>query len=143
MASKTERHALAVIGLTYRLAETFEKAPNKRVVALTGRIKSAVSACRQKFWKSELSGREATLIDRRCESLNVPAPAEPPLITSVVLALLSDLYDSRRKAAEKKALEPILADVNRIHKNYDRRLDRHDEYRAADKIVENFYSAEE
>ena len=31
MASKTERHALAVIGLTYRLAETFEKAPNKRI----------------------------------------------------------------------------------------------------------------
>lgn len=139
MASKTERHALAVIGLTYRLAETFEQAPNKRIAALTDRIKTNAGACRQKLWKSELTPREATLIDRRCESLGLPSPADPPLLTSVVLALLSDLYDSRRKTAEKKALEPLLAGVDRIHKNYDRRLDKWQDYEAAGRIVDDFY----
>jgi len=142
MASKTERHALVVLGLTYRLAETVEQAPNKRIQALADRIKKNVGACRQKVWKSTLSSREETALDRRGEDLDIPKPADTPLITSTILALLSDLYDFRKRAAEKSALAPLLDDVQRVHNNYDRRLDRWEDYEAADRIVDDFYKKE-
>lgn len=142
MPSKAHRHALCVLGLAYRFGETMEAAPNKRISALAGRVKNQVAFCRQNLWKEALSSREADRIDQRCETLQIPQPVDTPLLTSTVLALLDDLHGFVQRQKEKEALEPILSDTNRIHKNYDRRLDRYEDYEAADRIVASFYEKE-
>ena len=135
------REALAVIGLTYRLAETLvEGSENKKIVRLAERLKAQVEKSRRDVWPDALDEKQDRRLNYRCEALQWENPVHVSVLTSAMLAVLSDQYFKCKKNRERDALDPMLSILEQVHKNYDRRLDRFEAYDEAAGAIKQMYT---
>lgn len=144
MASKNVRHALTIIGLAHGLADSIEQSYSdgapKTVRSMTDSVRARCHECFN-LWPDKLDKREIKRINDRMNVLDIvvrEAHGSAAAYTSMALALLSDLHDvvGTRK---RQAISRLLSVCQRLHRYYDRRLDRWQDYDAARDAVMAMY----
>ncbi len=141
MASRSTRHALTCIGLAHGIADSIEQSypdPPRTVRAHVDRIRSRCMDCFA-LWPDPLERRELNAISGRMEALEhtiIDGRTDVAVMTSVALALLSDLHDVVRPG-KRSAIAHLLSACQQTHRYYDRRLDKWAAYDAARDAVAN------
>jgi len=145
MASKNERHCYAVIGMAHGIAEMIEeeyrnKEKNKSVMKYTKMIKERTDPCFQ-LWKGKLDQKEVKKINNRLLELEkkiTQAKAPIVVLTSMLLGMLSDMYDNVNKRKHRR-INNLLTAYSQLHRHYDKKLNRWDAYDLADELISEFY----
>ncbi|MFW5957773.1 MAG: hypothetical protein ACOCQ0_01330 [Desulfosalsimonas sp.] len=137
MASRATRRALAVISLARAIADSIEESyknekNNKTAMNFVKKIRDRCQKCFA-LWPDQLSDTEIKRIHKHMEeteNLTENNQAKITMMTSLVLALLDDL---RRKTNPDKhhAIDKLISVYRQVHRHYDRRLDKWEDYEAA------------
>jgi hypothetical protein len=152
MASRGERHALMILGLSEGIAKFIEASyinekRNKTILEYVEQIKKRCSHAHD-LWKAEATRKDIKRIDKSLHIIEdiiaENKKASISVLTSLPLALLSDLSDELNKKEQtrtgeksKKAegLVPLITQYRRLHRHFDRKLDKWEDYDLAVKAV--------
>lgn len=152
MASKSARKALAILNLAYEIPNTvvnsyIDTVP-KTILNYRDEIQKRCDACIDLYLIDKLSRREIKRMQKKLNRMNEVTMSDEITITtltSIVLALLDDLLQSVPKRRRKKqyAVEHLIQKYRRLHRHFDRKLDKWNDYDRAMKAVSLFYQEEE
>jgi len=152
--SRSGKIALMILGIVDAVQAIFirnayrSRAGNKTVLQLSAQVTASVEAARR-LWPGNLSQREVDIMKARLKRylekhLPVGTAMEAPVITSIALDLLEDLYSHVKKNSAKAG--PVIgciSKVRQLHRYFDRRLDKFECYDAAKKRADAFYQEAE
>jgi len=138
MASKATRKALLTLGIAHGITDSIEAAyaeagrQSKTIDKFIERIRYT---CQRGFdlWPDRLDKKELSKISKQMEVLEgsvIGSETTFPVLTSTALALLSDLRD-RANSDKQQVLDRLLSLYWQMHRYYDRRLDKWEDYDTA------------
>lgn len=136
------RKSLAIISLTNGIAISIETHLGDQVKAMTDDI---CMHCKHCFdaWDDTLSKENIQQIDKclqATESVVIQAGSGTAALTSLALAILSDLYDEIKKSKKKRYyVSNLLESVTRLHYAFDQDLDHWQDYDAASLAVKELH----
>ena len=147
MISRSHRNVLILLDLTDShigyISRAYQNRPrNKTVLELTSKASRAVMEVR-KLWPGRMSIKEAQqkVNETRNFLYHYMHPGKEltaPVLTSLALDMLEWLL-RKVKDAKAERVKAAVSAVNRLHRYFDRGLNKFNDYCEAKKIAEGFY----
>lgn len=138
MSSKSFRNIVSTLALANGLALSIKQwSPAKTTQAMADRLDRQ---CELAFecWPESLDKAEIGKIYAKLERFHSKAMLQdgrPELLTSITLGLIDDALKSVKDPVKRCALENVEAELWRVHRYYDRKLDRHETYDQANTAI--------
>ena len=135
------RKSLAVIGLAHGVADSIERSYGDNVPKTVKQMVENVRAqCQSCFdaWSEHLSTKDIKRIDAGMKVTDIVlerSAGSAAAFTSMALALLSDLYDELKDPKKWVCVSGLMRAMQKLHRNYDRKLNRWNDYDAANAAV--------
>jgi len=143
MASKNIRHAYTVIGLAHGIADNLELAHkgrprNKTVINFVRQTRERCQDCFN-LWPDRITPEEKAKIEARMQVIEDIATTDNKhdvsVLTSLALGLLNDLHDQMTKPKKQETLNRLMTTYNRMHRHWDRHLDKWTAYDLANHAI--------
>jgi len=135
------RKSLAVIGLAHGVADSIEKSyhgnPPKTIKQMVDNVRARCQECFD-AWPEQLSKKDIKRINDGMKVTDIVlerSAGSAAAFTSMALALLSDLYDELKDPKKSDCVLGLMGAMKRLHRNYDRKLNRWNDYDAANAAV--------
>ncbi len=150
MASQAERNAVGALVMVECTMRTFDAAQAKTVRALCDRVSSLTNTCFSHWtiWSQNLDvkeekkrTKEMSEIHRRIQDFDTATFNNRPHATSVYTSLLLGILDpiARQVSGTRKlVMDQLLAAIKALHRYYDRKLNRWEEYTLVGRYLESW-----
>ena len=145
------RRSLAKIGFAQSLAEqiaqSYGAGPPKTTKKLIDAVIAACNTCYE-VWGETPGEADMARVDENMKAVEVvtrETRGSASAYGSLALALLSDAYDDtggKYSFRKREVLRSLLTAMARLHRNYDRKLDRWHEYDVVNRVVKKLYLTE-
>lgn len=141
MASKSMRNTVSVIAMANGIALVMKN--HTQAETPTALASELDTGCRKAFecWPGSLDKKELSRIYAslaRFETKYIPDRGRPELLTSVTLGLIDDVLQVVKDPVKRSALGKVEQALWKIHRYYDRRLDKHDIYDQANVAIDGW-----
>ena len=150
---------IAILGATHGIADVIAGAyqqveKNKTMMEYITQARARCQECLDHF-PGALDRRQIERIRASLQAMEkeVADKASAATLTAMALALLSDVrdeveripegkYNRRRKAERLRAIDRLHTTFRQMHRHFDRRLDRWEDYDVANRAVQKLYDTE-
>ena len=138
MASKSFRNVVSTLALANGLALSMKQwSKAKTTCAMADRLDRQCELAFQ-CWPESLEQSEIGKIYAKLERFHaqaMPQDGRPELLTSIALGLIDDAMLNVKDPVKRTALERVEAELWKVHRYYDRALDRHETYEIATSAI--------
>lgn len=132
MASQSEKEVIGVLVLAECTVQSFSANASPSLAGICGRLQDRINRC-FKQWEV-LEQKHVKALHQRIDLFDQKTFAgrrhASPIYTSMLLLMIEDIY-RQVKGTRKAVIHDLLTSLKALHRYYDRKLNRIDNYRTA------------